>query len=167
MLLQQSSLHTLHSLRVLLDKLTPIEYGQSLPVLSGSSVGKHVRHMLEFYECLFQNLAKGYINYDARQRNLRLETEREFALETILRLEKQIENLSQDRPLQLQVAMESTEASVCVPTTLYRELVYNIEHCIHHLALIRVGVETSFAHVVLPAQLGVAYSTIRYQESKG
>ncbi len=166
MLLQQSSLHTLQSLRILLDRLTPAEYGQPLPVLSGSSIGKHVRHILEFYECLFQNLAKGYINYDARQRNLRLETEREFALDVIMHLSTQIESISQDMPLQLQVAMDSSDVSVCVPTTLYRELVYNIEHCIHHLALIRVGVETTFAHVSLPAQLGVAYSTIRYQESQ-
>lgn len=165
MLLQQSSLHTLQSLQSLIEQLSDQEYAQSLAVLSGNSIGKHVRHMLEFYECLFGDLSKGCVNYDTRRRNLRLENDRQFSLDILRHLTKQIQAVTADVLLQLQVSMASDEVSVTVPTTLYRELVYNIEHCIHHLALIRVAIETSLPHVPLSAQFGVAYSTIRYQQA--
>ncbi len=165
MLLQQSSLASLRTLDSLIAQLSEPEYAQPLKVLSGSSIGKHVRHLLEFYDCLFGGMAAGKINYDTRQRNLRLETDKEFARITIQTVREQIQAITDDVLLQLQVCTEPDNRMVSVPTTLYRELVYNIEHCTHHLALIRIAVETSFADVVLSEQFGVAYSTIHYKQT--
>jgi hypothetical protein len=165
MLLQHSSLRTLHALEVLLEQLTEREYTQPLQVLSASSIGKHVRHILEFYECLFQGLSTGVVDYDARQRDLRLETDKAFSLATIQALHHQIQTTTHDVSLQLQVHLEDSDSLIAIPTTLYRELVYNSEHCIHHLALIRIAVETSFPDTTLPSSFGVAYSTVRYQQS--
>jgi hypothetical protein len=44
-----------------------------------------------------------------------------------------------------------------------RELLYNLEHAIHHMALIQVAVRQAFPALTLPAHFGVAYSTVQHQ----
>ena len=51
-----------------------------------------------------------------------------------------------------------------IPSTFERELVYNIEHTIHHLALIAIGFRAYFPHVSLSEHFGVASSTVAHQK---
>lgn len=161
--LHQSSIAALHPLQTLIEQLSEREFCEPLRVISEKSVGNHTRHVLEFYDCLFLGLSSGIVNYDARQRNSLLETDKAYALETIKTLLQYLETLVSDVPLHLQVGMDNRGNSV--PTSLYRELVYNSEHCVHHLALIRIAVETSFPAIGLPGHFGVASSTIQYQNA--
>jgi hypothetical protein len=61
---------------------------------------------------------------------------------------------------------KSDEDSVKIKSSLERELAYNIEHAIHHMAIIKIALKTLFPKVKLADNFGVAYSTVRYQESK-
>ena len=56
-------------------------------------------------------------------------------------------------------AVEST-----VPTTYFREVVYNTEHAIHHLALIKVALIEMKVDLVSD-NFGMAYSTIKHKNS--
>jgi uncharacterized damage-inducible protein DinB len=165
MLLQHSSTFTLGPLLELVSTLGNERYACSLKTLSGSSVGKHVRHVLEFYQCLFKGIEIGSVNYEKRQRNLALESDIEAASRVLQEIVHFLNSHLEDKALQLEVTMENDALSVSIPTTYYRELAYNIEHCIHHLAIIRIGVETQFPDIQLPQQFGIAYSTLRYQKS--
>jgi hypothetical protein len=53
-----------------------------------------------------------------------------------------------------------------VETSAGRELVYNIEHAIHHIAMIKIAVINLLPHIKLPDNFGVAYSTIFYREKE-
>ena len=44
-------------------------------LLFGSSIGQHIRHILEFYECLLARVSEGVFSYDHRPRNMVIETE--------------------------------------------------------------------------------------------
>lgn len=55
---------------------------------------------------------------------------------------------------------------ILIPTSLERELMYNIEHTIHHLALIKVGLKLVYPDLDLPNHFGVAPSTIKFQQAQ-
>jgi hypothetical protein len=155
--------HAIESLEQLASAISPLslsEYSQSLPTLHENSIGKHVRHVVEFFECLSKSQQHSVVNYDNRKRDLRLENNIDFTISRILELQSEIA-VYQDRILSLEVDYGS--GSQTISTTLFRELVYNIEHCVHHLAIIKIGVKIHFPSVHLSENLGVAYSTQQYQ----
>ncbi len=161
--LQNTTSQTLLQLQTLLQQMSPERYRESLPVLSDSSVGKHVRHVLEFYQCLFNGLPGGLVDYDTRIRDLILETDISTAIVALEAVLKRIAQVAADQALRLQTTYGTHEA-VVVPTTLYRELIYNLEHCIHHQALIRIGVQSLAQSHELPVTFGVAPSTVQHQQ---
>jgi uncharacterized damage-inducible protein DinB len=164
MSLKSASQHILTQLAEVIGQLSDSDYARPLPVLSENSVGKHVRHTLEFYELLVDGAQNGYLNYDRRPRKLRLETDTEEALQRIAFIDQAIRRLDLNQPLILEADLSVTGTAVTsISSLLSRELLYNIEHAIHHMALIQIAVREAFPHVELPPHFGVAYSTVQYQ----
>ena len=88
-----------------------------------------------------------------------------MALRTIKRTTEFVESISSDKKLQLQVSYNpASEEYVAIETTILRELVYNIEHAVHHMAMIKIGVREAAPYLVLPSNFGVAVSTIRHKQ---
>ena len=159
-----ASLSVLKQLHDLLAQLTTDEYTQKLPVLNGSSIGQHVRHTIEFFQCLFEGFSTGIINYDARKRNLLIETNLGYTLQLIEEISFLINNASEGHfPIQLKVNFDDENFEI-IETNFMRELVYMVEHSIHHFALIRVGIQVNFKHITIDSDFGVAYSTIRHKQ---
>ncbi len=150
----------------LLQQLNQEAYALPLPVLSGSSVGKHIRHIIEFYQCLLSGKEGGMIDYDHRMRNRNLEENKQYAEGILHWLLDQLNRYPEDKALQLVVRYDDHLPVEYVHTTFSRELVYNLEHTIHHMALIRIGVTAAFPDVHVEEYFGVAYSTVKYQKSQ-
>ena len=162
--LQKASVDALGQLVSVLDTLPADDFRAPLPVLSGGTIGRHVRHLVEFYQCLLGGLVSGTVDYDARARNLVLEEERALAVAALEYLVHCIGEIGPDQPLVLCTRYGPGE-KVLIPTTLYRELVYNLEHCIHHQATIRIGLRALPQPAPLPDSFGVAPSTLQYQSA--
>jgi hypothetical protein len=47
-----------------------------------------------------------------------------------------------------------------------REITYNIEHIVHHMALVKIGIKEVCPYVVMPPEFGIAVSTIKYHKSQ-
>jgi uncharacterized damage-inducible protein DinB len=164
MSLKAASTDILMQLAEVVDQLTNAEYARPVAVLSGNTIGKHVRHILEFYELLLKSTQTGQLNYDHRKRDLVLEVDTHEALRRISHIDRTINRLDLAQPLYLEADLSvACSEPVLIPSSLARELLYNVEHAIHHMALIQVAVKNAFPQVVLPAHFGVAYSTVQHQ----
>lgn len=153
----------LHQLQELLEMLTDEQYGKAIALLSNASIGQHTRHIIEFFIELGKGYETGIVNYDARQRDYTLETERDFAISTISGIMASIQK--ENRPLTLIADFGENDTAPCsVPTNYQRELMYNLEHIIHHMAILRIGVNAVSA-IRLPDDFGVAFSTIKYRKA--
>lgn len=163
MILQQTTADILNQLKNIIAVLGNEAYGKPLPVLSSNTVGKHVRHIIEFFDCMFQSMQTDIVNYDDRTRNLNLETNTVYTIHKIEELISLVQAINANRPIEMVFSYAPNETTV-INTLLYREMAYNIEHAIHHMAIIKIAIMQEFPHIELPEHFGVAYSTIQYQE---
>ncbi len=130
-------------------------YIRSCRELSGSTIGQHTRHIIELFQCLISQYDNGTINYDSRLRNRIIEVNKETA---VICIQEIISGISlPNKPLFL--IGESGEFL----SNFNRELLYNLEHCIHHQALIKVAL-LSFDADIVSENFGVAPSTIKFRK---
>lgn len=164
MSLKSANTDILMQLAEVIGQLTDHDYARPLSVLSGNTIGKHVRHILEFYELLVNSERTGLLNYDRRQRDLQLEVDTDEALRRIGTIDRAIYRLDLNQCLHLEADLSvAGDKTIQIPSSFARELLYNVEHAIHHMALIQVAVRNAFPEVELPPHFGVAYSTVQHQ----
>jgi uncharacterized damage-inducible protein DinB len=157
----------LKQLSEMLQLISKEQYTQKSEILSGSSVGQHIRHILEFYQLLISGSFSGIISYDKRQRDQRIEENPRFAIEIINRFVKGIETLDLNQKVKFEGDF-TTDGSQdnFTASSVGRELAYCIEHSIHHQAIIKAGLIDLGLTAVVSENFGVAYSTIRYRETQ-
>jgi uncharacterized damage-inducible protein DinB len=155
----------LAELKTLISSINQEQYQYKSQLLSDSSIGQHIRHILEFYLSIIKGLNQGVVNYDNRERDLNLETNPEFARSCIDRLSKDIQDLHPEQEIMLSGNFYAEgETLKAIKTSIERELAYCLEHSIHHQALIKVGlIEQKMDHLIQEG-FGVAASTIRFKQ---
>lgn len=165
MALKKATFKQFYFVEELLNSLSDKQYSQSLEVASGSSVGQHVRHIVEFYECLFLGEKEGIVSYDTRERKLIYETDKEAVLSLLNSFKQTIEVIDFKKQVTL-ISSFSTEdeAPNEVISSVEREIIHNLEHAIHHLAVIKVIIKHHFPEIILNENLGMAPSTIRFEK---
>ena len=142
------------------------DFSRPSDTLGNSTVGQHLRHTLEFFICFEQGYNKGLINYDKRSHDKLIESDKFIALNAINRINEFIQSLQTEKQLKLEVGYDiSHEEFITINTTSNRELVYNIEHAVHHMAIIKIGLREMAPYVKLPSDFGIAASTIRFKET--
>ena len=162
MLLKKPIQHVFIQLNDVIGRLTDEEYSKPSKILFHATIGQHVRHIIELFQCLANGYSEGIVNYERRKRDYRIETDRLFAAQQIREIYKNLERPNKEMILEAEDYGDSLE-TVSVPSNYYREIAYNLEHAIHHMALIRVGVN-EISDVELSEDFGVAYSTLKYRQ---
>ena len=147
----------------LLESIEDEHYAAALPPVFASSVGAHIRHILDHFTCLLDALASGRVDYDCRARDARIESDRQVALQAMLDVIKRLLDLpADDRDISLSVHMDSgSDAPIWAATSLTRELQFLTSHTIHHYAL--VANILGNAGVTLSPGFGISPSTLRHQ----
>lgn len=162
MLVAKVSNRLLNELNLVIQQLNDQQYTASLAVLSGSTIGQHTRHILEFYQCFLNGFVSGEVDYDLRRRNPEIESSISCASEIIDLINRSITG-SNDHKILLRFNHE--DAFQFINSSVERELVYNVEHAIHHMAIIKIAIINNFPEVSLPEHFGIAPSTVKYQNS--
>jgi hypothetical protein len=159
--------NTLTELNSVVTLIDDQQFSRPLTIFSGSSVGMHARHIIEFYQCLlFQYETGQVINYDKRERDLLLQSNLDYFTLRVNSLIEKLENLDKnklDYPLSITDDCEHGHADI-ISSNLARELHYNLEHTIHHAAFIKIGVLTLLPDAEIPKTFGIAPSTLRHQK---
>lgn len=105
-----------------------------------SSIGAHVRHVLDRFQCFFIGLNEDTINYDARKRDPEIENNLSAAEFSVSSVARRIQALGeadfQDKIVSVQETVHHQGSSVAISSTMERELMGLIAHSIHHLAII-------------------------------
>ena len=150
---------TLNELSGLLSQLSEAEYCCPCHDLSNASIGEHIRHIIEMFQCLENQYETGIINYDNRKRDFDIQTKKAFAKECIAAILNQVDK--ENKELYIKQIVDGEE--LLIQSNYQRELLYNLEHCIHHQALIKVAIIQSNS-VKIDKNFGVARSTIEYRK---
>ena len=164
MILKESIQQAFVQLSQTLSELSNDEYRQPSKVLLNATIGQHVRHIIELYQCLEKGYDTGIVNYEKRRRDYQIETDKDLATSFLKEIYRNIDKSNKDIFLEAEDYCESME-TVSIPTNYFRELAYNLEHTIHHMALIRVGIN-EVSSVRLPVEFGVTYSTHKYRKHR-
>jgi hypothetical protein len=158
----EQNLHFLRQGAALLRRLDDGQYAGSAD--DGSAgVGPHFRHCLDFYLSLLRDLDGGRIDYDRRERESRIETDRGAALTTVERIRREVAGIDSERlaarlEVRADLAPGEDPATAWSGSSLGRELRFLASHTVHHFAIIathlrRRGVELDESFGVAPATL--------------
>ncbi|MEO1082278.1 MAG: DinB family protein [Pseudomonadota bacterium] len=152
----------------LLGELSNAEYGDPLLPAFSQGIGPHVRHIIDHYTTFLEGVGSGRVDYDARERDPLIETDRDVAITRLLELAAQLRLLPDgegDRMLEVIIDCGTGDAEARQPTrtSVARELQFLLSHTVHHYALLAAAL--TLRGKVVPAELGMAPSTLRYQKS--
>jgi hypothetical protein len=155
----------LEEIKALLLQLSNAQYTYASKLLSEATIGQHVRHILEFYQSVLKGIDTKIINYDNRERNLLIETEKDFAIQVIDFISTNLAHDLLDKSIILEGNFSSEPGKQTqIQTTIFRELAYSLEHSIHHQALIKVGLIELNSASFIDETFGLAPATIRYKK---
>ncbi len=154
----------LFQLKDLLNSILPEDYIRKTEVLAGATIGQHIRHIVEFYLLLISGSFGDTICYDKRERNIQIENDPSYAIQTIEKLIPGIDTLIEENPVKLQADFTPDGTSEeLINSSVGRELAYSIEHSIHHQAIIKAGLIAMGLKDLTNEDFGLAYSTKRYR----
>ena len=124
-----------------------------------SPVGAHIRHNLDFVNALLNGIDERTVDYNARLRDPRVETDREYAIEQLAMACSRLEAMTRDVCARLVMVRSEIDVDVWHTSSVAREIEFLHSHTVHHYALVRMLVgETE-------SSLGVSPSTLRFRSS--
>lgn len=149
----------------LLETIDDVAFQKAIPIFNGSTIGQHFRHILDFYTCLIKGLERPYVDYSFRERNPDLEKNAALARKKFEEIMTAIKPFDEDRVILIKADFHDGDHAKhpLVTSSIGRELMYAYDHAVHHLAIIKIGLQVSFPDFPVHSDLGVAPSTIRYQ----
>lgn len=152
--------NNLRELQELVSKLSVDQYTKQHFELSQATIGQHLRHIIELYQCLLLQYPLDRVCYDHRNRDILIETQPEIAYQAIEVILNQLDKKDKKLSIEYEFLSKQTKS---IESTYYRELLYNLEHSIHHQALIKVAL--NLMKIEVDENFGVAPSTIRYRNT--
>lgn len=155
----KSTLDTLEQFKQVLLELPKDCYSRSCNILSNASIGQHTRHVIELYLCLIKGYDQSDVSYDRRKRDRKIEKDLSFAIEKLAFIQMHLKKPNKA----IQISYELNGEILTLDTNYHREVMYNLEHTIHHQALIKIGI-CHFSDQKVPETFGVAPSTLQFRK---
>lgn len=158
------SVESLEQMIEFIENLDDAIYQQSSKPLFDSTIGQHLRHILDLYMALIKPHHSGNIHYDVRRRGIALEHERAAGIAELRQVKQWLGDLALSR-LEQKI-MITTEVSIYtvqsseICSTFGREICFASSHLTHHLAL--MAAIAKYLGQQVEAGLGVAPCTATF-----
>jgi hypothetical protein len=146
-----------------IDLTTVDLYTMPCPKMKNASVGQHVRHIIELFQGLENGYEKGIINYENRKRDKQIETDKQLAIELLNSMAANLDRPDKDLIMET-CPGENDDDCILIKTNYQRELAYNLDHAIHHMAMIRIAIN-ELSDLDIPENFGKAFSTIKFNNT--
>ncbi len=154
------------SVRDLLTVTTLPVHAYRFSAQGQSSIGAHVRHVLEFLQVLADQLADGVIDYESRAHNAAYESDPEIVAHILPQLHQTLATALETHgayyPLLLRETVMVGGEKIPFTTSLGREILFMVQHAVHHLAIIRM--QAAALNLAMDENFGVAVATKIYRE---
>jgi uncharacterized damage-inducible protein DinB len=133
----------------LLNAINDKQYSDSSVAPYYSSIGIHMRHILDVFNCIFEGLETKKVNLAARKRNELVEIKVDFGLSYFKEIINKLNQLeSENLDVMVQVQDDLGLGVVTANYTLASALIQAHSHAIHHFA--SVGYVISQLGIELP-----------------
>ena len=132
--------------------------------ISSSTIGEHMRHVVDMYHALLNGRPAMNVDFNFRRRGAPLETDPACAERELESIKRQLQSLinCENSPVQITTEVALGESRcVSINSSLARELVFTSSHAVHHYAL--MAVIAKLHGVMIDANLGMAAATASYQ----
>ncbi len=133
-----------------------------------SGVGRHIRHASDHLQALLDSASTRSIDYNFRTRDSDTEKRMESALALLLKQQTHLAAMGAvDLHTGVKVISEisfSTTLNGAFQSSLAREMLYLINHTIHHAAYIKLVLKNK--GVELPEDIGLAPCTLSYMKAQ-
>lgn len=156
--LVETGVRLLRQAESLVDRIDGRSYAHPPAEMAPHRVGGHMRHILEFYECFLDGVSSGSVDYDARKRDLAVETDPSAALVKIRILIQRLRRSAFHDEMPVRVRMEDGDCFLV--SSAARELQVLSSHTIHHFALIALVLRAM--RIPIDRDFGMAPSTLRH-----
>jgi hypothetical protein len=147
----------IQELRELLLEIDSDSYRHTSTYLQ-ASIGQHIRHVIELYQELIRGYDSGMVNYADRKRDMNIGNDPAYALEALDGIENSISRENKALSIIVEKDIDAVESNY------HRELIYNLEHSIHHQALVKVGLLELEKSDIVSSSFGIAPSTITFRK---
>jgi uncharacterized damage-inducible protein DinB len=152
----------LAELSTVIERTSDVDYIARPPGGVSGSIGAHVRHCLDHVHAVLDRVPETTMSYDHRRRHAALEEGRHVAVAALRAAVERLEQVATrtpDGPVLLETQVDREGGRVQVASSMARELVFVLQHTIHHQAL--VALLLAGRGQAVPLTFGYAPSTPR------
>ncbi len=160
----QLLLAELRQLLELISNSSPRLYSENHPLLNSTSLGGHIRHLLEHYQIFFKAFQNQTpIDYDHRPRCHQCQNcieNAQLVIDDILHDLKAMPQ--QDESVAVSIITNPALSDMVSQSSLLREMQFLQSHTVHHLAII--GIVLRQEGISLAGDMTKAPSTVQYEQ---
>jgi len=150
-----------------LELISPLSKDSYQARVNGrSQPGGHIRHVIDHYLALKDGIASGLVDYDFRRRDCEAESNPEVAKNELTGIRLWLASPAL-KSCNVQVKSEVSLCESCVVTVesnLSRELLYTLNHTVHHMAYVALLLQANGEAV--NQTIGVAPATASHRRTR-
>jgi hypothetical protein len=166
-MLRNALTNSLHQIGEILETIDNLPNAKATEFYCNTNAGKHVRLVLDHILAFIPSITSGTLDYNRRNRESDVETNWHAAKTQLHEILKSLETLPlENTPLEVISELDSIQtANQNFTSNVPREVLYLINHTIHHVAYIRLLAKG--CGITLGDHIGIAPATATYIRSTG